>query len=95
MWEDCGQKHQWRFAQNIVPQFVIPQGVTEDTETKGFQPVSFRLLCPMNLVGGLIDKRGLIIRGIEYETGVFIDIGACVDGCKEHVITIAAKEVGA
>ena len=37
--------------------------------SKGLEQVSFRLLLPTNLAGGLIGKKGLIIKGIEEETG--------------------------
>jgi len=81
------------FAQGSVAKTHYPEGNTGDVQSKTLQQVSFRLLLPTYLAGGLIGKRGLIIKGIEDETGACIDVGAPVTGCKERVITICALEV--
>ncbi|KAL6639439.1 hypothetical protein ACP70R_023169 [Stipagrostis hirtigluma subsp. patula] len=73
-------------------QIDFPPGVTEDVQTKGLRQISFRLLCPVNIVGGLIGKKGSIIKGIEDETDTCIDVGAPLSGCMERVITISALE---
>jgi poly(rC)-binding protein 3/4 len=76
-----------------VPQFDCPQSVTMGVETKGLQQISFRLLCPIYIAGGLIGKKGLIIKGIEDETGACIDVSPPLSGCPERLITISALEV--
>lgn len=81
------------FAQGSVPKTGCPEGNTGDVQSKGLQQISFRLLLPTYLAGGLIGKKGLIIKGIEDETGACIDVGAPVSGCRERVITICALEV--
>jgi poly(rC)-binding protein 3/4 len=81
------------FAQGSVAKTHCPEGNTGDAQSKTLQQVSFRLLLPTYLAGGLIGKKGLIIKGIEVETGACIDVGAPVAGCKERVITICALEV--
>ncbi|KAL5657526.1 hypothetical protein ACJX0J_030689 [Zea mays] len=80
------------FAQGSVAKTHCPEGNTGDAQSKTLQQVSFRLLLPTYLAGGLIGKKGLIIKGIEVETGACIDVGAPVAGCKERVITICALE---
>ncbi|RCV10608.1 hypothetical protein SETIT_2G123900v2 [Setaria italica] len=80
------------FAQGSVPKTGCPEGNTGDVQSKGLQQISFRLLLPTYLAGGLIGKKGLIIKGIEEETGACIDVGAPVSGCRERVITICALE---
>ncbi|OQU88920.1 hypothetical protein SORBI_3002G121900 [Sorghum bicolor] len=80
------------FAQGSVAKTHCPEGNTGYVQSKTLQQVSFRLLLPTYLAGGLIGKRGLIIKGIEDETGACIDVGAPVTGCKERVITICALE---
>lgn len=80
-------------AQNTATQIVCPQCATRFVEAKCLQQVSFRLLCPVNVVGGLIGMGGLIIKGIEKETSVCIDVGYPRSGCMERVVTIAAMEV--
>ncbi|GJN36521.1 hypothetical protein PR202_gb25385 [Eleusine coracana subsp. coracana] len=79
--------------QSSIPQFKCPQSVTGNVQTKGLQQISFRLLCPINIAGGLIGKKGLIIKGIEEETGACIDISAPLSGCSERLITISALEI--
>lgn len=79
--------------QSSVPQFDCPQSVTGDVQSKGLQQISFRLLCPINIAGGLIGKKGLIVKGIEEETGACIDISTPLSGCSERLITISALEV--
>lgn len=81
------------FAQGGVPKTGCPEGNTGEVQSKGLQQISFRLLLPVNLAGGLIGKKGLIIKGIEEETGACIDVSAPVSGCRERVITICALEV--
>ncbi|XP_062187981.1 KH domain-containing protein HEN4-like isoform X2 [Phragmites australis] len=79
-------------AQSNAPQIDYPQGVTGDVRTKSLQQISFRLLLPINLAGGLIGKKGSIIKGIEDETGACIDVSAPLSGCTERLITISALE---
>jgi poly(rC)-binding protein 3/4 len=81
------------FAQGSVPKADCPECNTGHVQSKGLQQVSFRLLLPTYLAGGLIGKKGLIIKGIEEETGACVDVGAPVTGCRERVITICALEV--
>ncbi|OEL30464.1 hypothetical protein BAE44_0008517 [Dichanthelium oligosanthes] len=80
------------FAQGSVPKTDCPEGNTGDVQSKALQQISFRLLLATYLAGGLIGKKGLIIKGIEDETGACIDVGAPVSGCRERVITICALE---
>ncbi|PUZ69448.1 hypothetical protein GQ55_2G109100 [Panicum hallii var. hallii] len=80
------------FAQGSVPKADCPECNTGHVQSKGLQQVSFRLLLPTYLAGGLIGKKGLIIKGIEEETGACVDVGAPVTGCRERVITICALE---
>ncbi|RLN34960.1 RNA-binding KH domain-containing protein PEPPER-like [Panicum miliaceum] len=80
------------FAQGSVPKADCPEGNTGHVQSKGLEKVSFRLLLPTYLAGGLIGKKGLIIKGIEEETGACVDVGAPVTGCRERVITICALE---
>jgi poly(rC)-binding protein 3/4 len=70
-----------------------PQSVTTGVETKGLQQISFRLLCPIYIAGGLIGKKGSVIKGIEDETGACIDVSPPLSGCSERLITISALEV--
>ncbi|TVU39517.1 hypothetical protein EJB05_12940, partial [Eragrostis curvula] len=79
--------------QSSVPQLDCPQSVSGEVQNKGLQQISFRLLCPIGVVGGLIGKKGLIIKGIEDETGACIDIGPPFSGCSERLITISALEI--
>ncbi|CAN6197632.1 unnamed protein product [Urochloa humidicola] len=80
------------FAQDGVPKTDCPEGNTGGVQSKGLEQISFRLLLPTYLAGGLIGKKGLIIRGIEDETGACIDVSLPVSGCRERVITICALE---
>ncbi|CAL5075774.1 unnamed protein product [Urochloa decumbens] len=80
------------FAQGSVPKTDCPQGSTGHVQSKGLEQISFRLLLPIYLAGGLIGKKGLIIKGIEEETGACIDVSVPVSGCRERVITICALE---
>ncbi|KAJ1288444.1 hypothetical protein BS78_02G089300 [Paspalum vaginatum] len=81
------------FAQGNVPKtYLAAEDNTGDSESKGLRQISFRLLLPVYLAGGLIGKKGFIIKGIEDETGACIDVGAPVTGCMERVITICALE---
>lgn len=79
------------FAQGSVVK--NSEGNTGDLQSRGLQQISFRLLLPINLAGGLIGKKGLIIKGIEDETGACIDVSTPISGCRERVITICALEV--
>lgn len=80
-------------ANSHIPQIDCPQGATGDVQTKDLQQISFRLLCHVNLAGGLIGKKGSVIKGFEDETGASIDVSAPFGGCMERVITISALEV--
>ncbi|KQK16466.2 KH domain-containing protein HEN4 isoform X2 [Brachypodium distachyon] len=75
-----------------VPWIDCPQDVAGNVETENLQQISFRLLCHVNLAGGLIGKKGMIIKGFETETGASIDVGNPFSGCMERVITISALE---
>lgn len=81
------------FAQDSVVKNDGSEGNTGDLQSRGLQQISFRLLLPTNLAGGLIGKKGLIIKGIEDETGACIDVSTPISGCRERVITICALEV--
>lgn len=81
------------FAQGSVAKTYCPESNKGDVQSNILQQISFRLLLPTYLAGGLIGKKGLIIKGIEDETGACIDVSAPVSGCKERVITICALEV--
>ncbi|CAN6180088.1 unnamed protein product [Urochloa humidicola] len=80
------------FAQDSVPKTHCPEGSTGGVQSQGLEQISFRLLLPTYLAGGLIGKKGLIIKGIEDETGACIDVSLPVSGCRERVITICALE---
>ncbi|KAL6871559.1 hypothetical protein ACP4OV_014388 [Aristida adscensionis] len=81
-------------GQSSVPQTQndFPLGVTGDVQTRDLQQISFRLLCPVSIVGGVIGKKGSVIKGIEDETDSCIDVGSPISGCMERVITISALE---
>ena len=82
-----------QYANSSIPSIDSPQGVTGDVERKDQQQISFRLLCHVNLAGGLIGKKGMLIKSLEDEAGVSIDAGNPFSGCMERVITISAIEV--
>ncbi|CAM0905797.1 unnamed protein product [Alopecurus aequalis] len=81
-----------QYANRSIPGIDSPQGVTGDTERKDQQQISFRLLCHVNLAGGLIGKKGMLIKSFQDETGASIDVGNPLRGCMERVITISAME---
>ncbi|KAF8690832.1 hypothetical protein HU200_041229 [Digitaria exilis] len=80
------------FAQGSVVKTDGSECNTGDARSRGLQQIAFRLLLPINLAGGLIGKKGLIIKGIEDETGSCIDVSTPIAGCRERVITICALE---
>uniref|UniRef100_A0ACD5U7T6 Uncharacterized protein n=1 Tax=Avena sativa TaxID=4498 RepID=A0ACD5U7T6_AVESA len=61
-------------------------------DSKDQQQISFRLLCHVNLAGGLIGTKGMRIKSFESETGASIDVGNPYSGCMKRVITISALE---
>ncbi|XP_051215869.1 KH domain-containing protein HEN4 [Lolium perenne] len=81
-----------QYAKSSIPRIDSPQGVTGDVKSKHQQQISFRLLCHVNLAGGLIGTKGLLIKSFESETGASIDVGNPYSGCTERVITISALE---
>ncbi|KAF6160634.1 hypothetical protein GIB67_019574 [Kingdonia uniflora] len=56
------------------------------------QEVAFRLLCSDDRIGGVIGKRGAIIRALQSETGASISIGAAAAESDERVITVSSSE---
>ncbi|KAF8692624.1 hypothetical protein HU200_039442 [Digitaria exilis] len=80
------------FAQGSVVKADGSECNTGDARSRNLQQIAFRLLLPINLAGGLIGKKGLIIKGIEDETGACIDVSTPIAGCRERVITICALE---
>ncbi|XP_052196485.1 KH domain-containing protein HEN4-like isoform X2 [Diospyros lotus] len=54
----------------------------------GPRQVLFRLLCPVNAVGGVIGNSGSIIKNLERDTGAKIQVDPTVPGCVERVINI-------
>ncbi|CAN0880125.1 KH domain-containing protein HEN4 [Linum grandiflorum] len=62
-----------------------------DTRTS-LEEVAFRILCPNDVIGGIIGSGGSIIRSLQDETGASIAIGQSVPDCDERLITIAASE---
>nr|CAB3452744.1 unnamed protein product [Digitaria exilis] len=81
------------FAQGSVVKADGSECNTGDARSRNLQQIAFRLLLPINLAGGLIGKKGLIIKGIEDETGACIDVSTPIAGCRERVITICALEI--
>ncbi|KAM0858141.1 hypothetical protein ACQ4PT_048011 [Festuca glaucescens] len=82
-----------QYANSSIPRIDSPQGVTGDVNSKHQQQISFRLLCHVNLAGGLIGTKGMLIKSFESETGASIDVGNPYSGCTERVITISALEI--
>jgi poly(rC)-binding protein 2/3/4 len=82
-----------QYANSSILTIDSAQGVTEDVISKDQQQISFRLLCHVNLVGGLIGTKGMLIKSFESETGASIDVGNPYSRCMERVITISALEV--
>ncbi|KAK7246703.1 hypothetical protein RIF29_41573 [Crotalaria pallida] len=56
------------------------------------QEVTFKILCSIDRVGGVIGKGGNIVKAIQNETGATISIGPAVAGCEDRLITITASE---
>ncbi|KAM0858142.1 hypothetical protein ACQ4PT_048011 [Festuca glaucescens] len=63
-----------QYANSSIPRIDSPQGVTGDVNSKHQQQISFRLLCHVNLAGGLIGTKGMLIKSFESETGASIDV---------------------
>ncbi|KAK4844877.1 hypothetical protein QYF36_025480 [Acer negundo] len=62
-------------------------------DTKGTkQEVAFRLICSNNAAGGIIGKRGAIVRDLENQSGAFIKFTAPLTGSSERVVTVSALE---
>lgn len=57
------------------------------------QEVVFKILCPNELVGGIIGKGGSIVKAVQNESGASISIGSTLADCDERLITITAMEV--
>lgn len=57
------------------------------------QEVSFKILCPVDKVGGVIGRGGSIVKALENETGASISVGPIIFGCDERLITVTASEV--
>ncbi|KAF7803776.1 KH domain-containing protein HEN4-like isoform X1 [Senna tora] len=56
------------------------------------QEVSFRILCSIDRVGGVIGKSGSIVRALQNETGATISVGPSVADCEDRLITVTASE---
>ncbi|XP_048231498.1 KH domain-containing protein HEN4 isoform X4 [Ricinus communis] len=56
------------------------------------QEVVFKILCPNDMVGGVIGKGGTIIKALQNETGASITIGATIAESDERLITVIASE---
>ncbi|RDX58213.1 RNA-binding KH domain-containing protein RCF3, partial [Mucuna pruriens] len=54
--------------------------------------VVFRLLCSNNVAGGVIGKRGAIVRALESKTGASIIFAAPLSEFAERIVTISAIE---
>ncbi|KAM7263888.1 hypothetical protein ACFE04_001571 [Oxalis oulophora] len=67
---------------------------TLDTKSVQQQEVTFKILCGIDRVGGIIGKGGGIIKTLQNETGASISIGNSVSECDDRLITITASEVG-
>lgn len=57
------------------------------------QEVTFRLLCSIHKIGGVIGKGGSIIRALQNETGATIAVGPSIAECEDRLVTITASEV--
>ena len=55
--------------------------------------VTFRLLCSNSVAGGVIGKRGAIVRALESKTGASIIFAAPLTKYGERIVTISALEV--
>ncbi|KAL8136534.1 hypothetical protein V2J09_002535 [Rumex salicifolius] len=55
------------------------------------QVIVFKILVDTDRVGGVIGKGGSIIKALQEETGVTINIGPSVAGCKEQLVIITSK----
>uniref|UniRef100_A0A0D9WYB0 K Homology domain-containing protein n=1 Tax=Leersia perrieri TaxID=77586 RepID=A0A0D9WYB0_9ORYZ len=79
-------------AKSSIPYIDCPQGVTGIEQTDCLQQFSFRLLCSVNVAGGLIGKNGMVVKAIEVKTGASVDVCTTLNECKERVVTISALE---
>ncbi|KAK3211135.1 hypothetical protein Dsin_015841 [Dipteronia sinensis] len=62
-------------------------------DTKGTkQEVAFRLICSNNAAGGIIGKKGAIVRDLENQSGALIKFAAPLTGSSERVVTVSALE---
>ncbi|KAK0604751.1 hypothetical protein LWI29_019082 [Acer saccharum] len=62
-------------------------------DTKGTkQEVAFRLICSNNAAGGIIGKKGAIVRDLENQSGAFIKVAAPLTGSSDRVVTVSALE---
>lgn len=52
----------------------------------------FRILCPREKIGGIIGKGGTIVRSLEEEIGVSINVCSSVHGSDERVVMISSVE---
>lgn len=63
-------------------------------DTKGTQKgVAFRFICSNNAAGGIIGKRGAIVRDLENQSGALIKFASPLIGSSERVVTVSALEV--
>lgn len=65
---------------------------TQDMKDK-LHEVVFRLLCSDKAAGGVIGKKGTVVKSLEDKTGALITFSALMTNCDERVITISATEV--
>ncbi|KAL3621001.1 hypothetical protein CASFOL_035913 [Castilleja foliolosa] len=54
--------------------------------------VVFKILCPSEVVGGIIGKAGSIVKDINSKTGAIVCIGPTVAECDKRLITVTAME---
>ncbi|KAF9603332.1 hypothetical protein IFM89_034681 [Coptis chinensis] len=80
------------------PTFLPPTGssfadnASRNCSNKKPEEVAFKLLCSNERIGGVIGKKGTIIRALQNETGASIHIEAPVAESDDRVITISALE---
>ncbi|KAH7671695.1 poly(rC)-binding protein 2/3/4 [Dioscorea alata] len=90
------------------PRGYIPNMHGPDYQYRGYSPgidspmsghrkvfeeeVAFRMLCPNEKVGSIIGKAGVIVRGLQNETGSSIKVAEPVPDSDERIIVVSARE---
>ncbi|KAH7372980.1 hypothetical protein KP509_17G032000 [Ceratopteris richardii] len=54
--------------------------------------LAFRILCPREKIGSIIGKGGNVVRSLEEDIGVSIDVRGSVSGSEERVIMVSSVE---